>query len=1000
MRQSTLWRRSITKPCGWRLQGVPLASASPMRAIGSVDARTARAMIGDSTSWPAVRGAVVLRAALVVAPALFALSSVAGAAATQPQPGGYVWLEGENASRHTFNRHSWYSGDGVRMGVLSPGVPGPDGHDGDWLAHYSNHAQTAEAAYRFEIDEAGTYRLWLRASAYRVRMWRRLDDGPQVPLDTDSDPRERINLLESPRIDIRFLAWFDAGDVTLSPGSHELTLGLEHHPDLGADEVHGGIDALCLVSFPWWPSGALRPNVEPSPDPSPTEWFPYVPADDGFSPDSVTDLTHLLEAPAGRHGPVQRDGADLQFADGTPVRFWGVNALPLATPELMTEQARFLAKHGVNLVRMHPVESIVGLLRTDPDSGLRSLDPTRLEKLDRSFAILKDHGIYIAWSPFYPHVITPDDGYPSALYDELPDAGSGKSTAGYVNFVPQLQAAEWAWLSVLLDHQNPYTGLRYADDPALAILEIHNEDSILWHWPLNTLAVGDEAPLHTALLKRKWMEWLGGRYADDEALYAAWGPVGAGRRADDSLANPSMAIYGAWEMAEDGPQLDKAEKARMGDFIRFLAESQRDYFAVRGEQVLGAGFRGVRVTTAWQAGGAAADAANLWADDVLDAIDRHAYYGGGAGGHSISPGEVNGGSHLAAPGSGILSVGFQQVEDKPFIVSEWTQSPPNQWKAEIAPLVAFYGIGLNGWDAAMHFTVSSPRMQGGWPGERSYASETPHYMGQFAALATAVHEEHVLKSPLAAARRLPTDDLFTGVDPLTQPLAGSGFPGPEPSLSLSTPLDVLAMGRVTFKAGDGLAPSERLDWDAFRGEAPHVVHSTTGELAWLDGRYVEVRTARTQGVIGFAADERIALPDVAVDVRTPFVSLLFTSLDGREISTSSRVLVTALARDRQTGATYTDDGTELEDVGGPPLLLEPVQADIAFGGAPIRRVRVLDVNGVPTDREVPCDANSFVIDGRYAAFRYLIETDALDTWRIFLPRVESQRTAIDAVGAS
>jgi hypothetical protein len=59
-----------------------------------------------------------------------------------------------------------------------------------------------------------------------------------------------------------------------------------------------------------------------------------------------------------------------------------------------------------------------------------------------------------------------------------------------------------------------------------------------------------------------------------------------------------MPIYGAWEMPADGPAMNKAEKARMGDFIRFLAEIQRGYFARRVAELREASFRGVTVTTA------------------------------------------------------------------------------------------------------------------------------------------------------------------------------------------------------------------------------------------------------------------------------------------------------------------------------------------------------------------------------------------------------------------
>jgi len=84
-------------------------------------------------------------------------------------------------------------------------------------------------------------------------------------------------------------------------------------------------------------------------------------------------------------------------------------------------------------------------------------------------------------------------------------------------------------------------------------------------------------------------------------------------------------------------------------------------------------------------------------------IDRHNYTGGGAGGHDISAGKVDNTSHLPTPGGGLLAIGMYQVENHPFCCTEWTQSPPNEWKLEAAPLFAFYGLGLQGWDASYHF---------------------------------------------------------------------------------------------------------------------------------------------------------------------------------------------------------------------------------------------------------------------------------------------------------
>jgi len=150
-------------------------------------------------------------------------------------------------------------------------------------------------------------------------------------------------------------------------------------------------------------------------------------------------------------------------------------------------------------------------------------------------------------------------------------------------------------------------------------------------------------------------------------LAAAWG---AGMRAGDSVGNPDMDIYGAWEMAAAGPA-NPNELQRMGDCIHFLADTQRGFFEQRESRLRSLGFRGVFVTTAWKAGGPAANAANIYCDYAGGAIDRHAYAGGGVGGHGIAVGDVYNHTHLEAPGTRLLAEVFQQAEDKPFTVSEW-----------------------------------------------------------------------------------------------------------------------------------------------------------------------------------------------------------------------------------------------------------------------------------------------------------------------------------------
>jgi hypothetical protein len=185
-------------------------------------------------------------------------------------------------------------------------------------------------------------------------------------------------------------------------------------------------------------------------------------------------------------------------------------------------------------------------------------------------------------------------------------------------------------------------------------------------------------------------------------------------------------------------------------------------------------------------------------------------------------------------------------------------------------------------------------------------------------------------------------------------------------------VEALAVGRVTLKVEDGLESSYIDNLSHFWDQRAKLVRSNTGQLTWDYGRrVVTVQSEKTQGIIGFAAGRSYDLPGVTVRMGpTPFVSLLFTSLDDQALIESGQILITALARDKQHGTVYSDDGTELIEAGGPPLFLEPVQASLTFKGAPLTSVKVVDVYGVPTSQDVEFTENTFSIDGRYATYYY------------------------------
>src|SRR5436190_20100153 len=78
----------------------------------------------------------------------------------------------------------------------------------------------------------------------------------------------------------------------------------------------------------------------------------FEPSPDTYSPDSLLDLRSLNEKFAGEHGFIRlsADGRDFVMGNGQPIRFWAMHSDIFGkTPEAMADQARFLAKRGVNL---------------------------------------------------------------------------------------------------------------------------------------------------------------------------------------------------------------------------------------------------------------------------------------------------------------------------------------------------------------------------------------------------------------------------------------------------------------------------------------------------------------------------------------------------------------------------------------------------------------------------------------------------------------------------
>lgn len=77
----------------------------------------------------------------------------------------------------------------------------------------------------------------------------------------------------------------------------------------------------------------------------------------------ILDYSHLLDAPAGKHGFVETRNGHLYFEDGKRARFLGFNVAARSnTPDHETAEkmAERFASMGVNLIRLHAADAPIG----------------------------------------------------------------------------------------------------------------------------------------------------------------------------------------------------------------------------------------------------------------------------------------------------------------------------------------------------------------------------------------------------------------------------------------------------------------------------------------------------------------------------------------------------------------------------------------------------------------------------------------------------------------
>ena len=207
------------------------------------------------------------------------------------------------------------------------------------------------------------------------------------------------------------------------------------------------------------------------------EWLP-IEGRTRVKDGSALDFSFLLDAPAGKYGFASAGKNGSLVFERRPdvqIRLYGCNlcfdANFLSDRALIDAMVDDFARLGYNIVRFHHYDGC--LLR--PAGGYMEMDAKKLDAMDYTFAQMKKRGIYATMDLFVHRDanLWPVKGYEK----ETVDRGSHKALIwAHEGF--NRQFIDYAL--ALMTHVNPYTGLKWGEDPALIDIDCVNEDAVTW----------------------------------------------------------------------------------------------------------------------------------------------------------------------------------------------------------------------------------------------------------------------------------------------------------------------------------------------------------------------------------------------------------------------------------------------------------------------------------------------------------------------------------------
>ena len=701
--------------------------------------------------------------------------------------------------------------------------------------------------------------------------------------------------------------------------------------------------------------------------PNPSQWNAIDSLPEAEGDGAALDLREMNEAAAGDNGFIGvSDGRFVHLGTGAPIRFWGVNGPPRGmSGDALRDCARMLARRGVNLVRIH-AEYV-------DDQGV--LDDSKVSQAMEVVEALKAEGIYSFFSIYYPLWLTPAPDNPWLRgYD-----GNQHPFAALM-FNSEFQEQYRRWWSALLLTKSPRSGRALVDEPAVAGIEIQNEDSLLFP----TLHSLPEEQLR--ILEALFGRWLRDRYGSLEGAVSEWNSVPLPR---DAIGDGRVSLRPLWQVVKEKTSRDR-------DTVRFLVDTEVRFYTETYAFLRSIGFQGVIGTSNWHT-----------ADDRVlgplekfvatrgDFVDRHGYFGSGregeAAGWSLRPGQtfVDRSALRFDDESGTAGRDFEnpvmdpRYAGKPSMLSEVSWERPNRFRAEASLFLAAYGA-LQATDAIVQFRVEDRRwttryrdVATPWP------LNSPGQLGQFPAAALIFRNGLVSHGEVVAGVSLGHQSLneLRGT-PLPQGVSlaesdhvrvlGDGL------LSTDERVDPLIhfTGRVEVEFSEGRTASSAKVVPGIIDPIHKVVRSTTGELDLDYGAgLLVIDASQAQGAVGaLSSREFVETSQLRLSSSMETGTIVAVALDGLPLQQSTRILLQVMSEEQATGfqAEQTRSGRRrIVEPGGDPWQVREIRGFVAFRRPDAERLRVtaLDLAG----RRLRTAGNGVRIELLPTTLHYLIE---------------------------